>query len=103
MNTSCPTLTVSLSRAKADFLKLVQQANAGQVITITKHGLAFAQLVTARKAPGRRIGAMKGKLIIPDDFDEPLSDSLLQAFEKKHLPAASLKTTTAQSTTHSPH
>lgn len=83
MNATCSTLTVSLSQAKADFLKLAHQASTGQVITIIRNGVAFVQLLAVRKAPQRRIGAMKGKLIIPDDFDTPLPDSLLREFEKK--------------------
>ena len=58
-------------------------------------------------SPGQRIGAMKGKLIIPDDFDAPLSDDVLATFERKrHMAAGSgspVKTTTAKSTRHSPH
>lgn len=30
---------------------------------------------------GHRIGAMKGKLVLPADFDAPLPDDLLNAFE----------------------
>ncbi len=54
---------------------------------------------------GQRIGAMKGKLFIPDDFDAPLPDDVLATFERKnHMAAGSgypVKTTTAKSTRHS--
>lgn len=55
------------------------------MITIAKHGRAMAQLVPVGKTKGRRIGAMKGKLIIPVDFDAPLPDDLLDAFEVNPL------------------
>ncbi|KAB0501076.1 DUF2281 domain-containing protein [Pseudomonas lini] len=38
--------------------------------------------VTLKKTRVQRIGAMKGKLTLPDDLDAPLSDGLLDTFEK---------------------
>ncbi|AKS10093.1 antitoxin [Pseudomonas trivialis] len=74
-------IIVPLGEAKNNLSKLVDQAAAGKVITIAKHGRAMAQLVPVGKAKGRRIGAMKGKFVIPEDFDAPLPDDLLDAFE----------------------
>ena len=77
-------MTVPLGEAKNTLSKLVDEAAAGNIITISKHGRAMAQLVPVGKSKGRRIGAMKGKLVIPDDFDAPLSDDLLDAFQGSH-------------------
>ncbi|MGE7960028.1 type II toxin-antitoxin system Phd/YefM family antitoxin [Pseudomonas sp. NPDC089530] len=74
-------ITVPLAEAKNNLSKLVDEAAAGQVITIAKHGRALARLVPVGKPSGQRIGAMKGKLVLPDDFDAPLPDDLLDAFE----------------------
>lgn len=74
-------ITVPLGEAKNNLSKLVDEAAAGKVITIAKHGRAMAQLVPVGKSKGRRLGAMKGKLVIPDGFDAPLPDDLLDAFE----------------------
>ena len=74
-------ITVPLGEAKNNLSKLVDEAAAGNVITIAKHGRAMAQLVPVGKSKGRRIGAMKGKLVIPDGFDAPLPDDLLEAFQ----------------------
>lgn len=74
-------ITVPLGEAKNNLSKLVDEAANGIVITIAKHGRAMAQLVPVGKSKGRRIGAMKGKLVIPEDFDAPLPDDLLAAFE----------------------
>jgi prevent-host-death family protein len=74
-------ITVPLGEAKNNLSKLVDEAAAGNIITIAKHGRAMAQLVPVGKSKGRRIGAMKGKLVIPQDFDAPLSDGVLDAFE----------------------
>lgn len=74
-------ITVPLAEAKNNLSKLVDEAAAGHVITIAKHGRALARLVPVGKPAGKRIGAMKGRLNIPDDFDAPLPDEILDTFE----------------------
>ncbi len=74
-------IIVPLAEAKNNLSKLVDDAAAGQVITIAKHGRAMARLVPVGKPSAQRIGAMKGKLLSPDDFDSPLPDDMLDAFE----------------------
>jgi prevent-host-death family protein len=74
-------IVVPLAEAKNNLSKLVDEAAAGQVITIAKHGRALARLVPVGKPCGQRIGAMKGKLVVPQDFDAPLPDEMLDAFE----------------------
>lgn len=74
-------ITVPLGEAKHNLSKLVDEAAAGKIITISKHGCAMAQLVPLGKPKGPRIGAMKGMFVVPDDFDAPLPDDLLDAFE----------------------
>ncbi|WP_231981991.1 type II toxin-antitoxin system Phd/YefM family antitoxin [Pseudomonas poae] len=76
-------VTVPLGEAKNNLSKLVDEAAAGNIITIAKHGRAMAQLVPMTKPKGKRVGAMKGKLVIPDDFDAPLPDDLLDSFQGK--------------------
>ncbi|WP_223490199.1 type II toxin-antitoxin system Phd/YefM family antitoxin [Pseudomonas sp. A-RE-19] len=71
----------SVGRSKKNLSKLVDDAAAGQIITIAKHGRALARLVPAGKPCGQRIGAMKGKLVLPEDYDASLPDDLLNAFE----------------------
>lgn len=46
----------------------------------------FDALAAGRRFPVEepcdpRIGAMKGKLVIPDDFDVPLPDDMINSFE----------------------
>lgn len=77
-------ITVPLAEAKNNLSKLVDDAAAGQVITIAKHGRALARLVPLGKPAGKRIGAMKGRLVVSDDFDAPLPDEILDDFEGNH-------------------
>jgi len=79
-----PMIIVPLAEAKNNLSKLVDEAAAGKIITIAKHGRALASLVPVGKTGGRRIGAMKGKLVLPQDFDAPLPDEMLDAFEGTH-------------------
>jgi prevent-host-death family protein len=77
-------IIVPLAEAKNNLSKLVDDAAAGQIITIAKHGRALARLVPVGKTSGQRIGAMKGKLVLAEDFDAPLPDDMLDAFEGTH-------------------
>jgi prevent-host-death family protein len=70
-------IIVPLAEAKNNLANLLEAAAAGQVITIAKHGRAMARLVPAGKTSAQRIGAMKGKLVLPEDFDSPLPDDML--------------------------
>ncbi|MBN2992769.1 type II toxin-antitoxin system prevent-host-death family antitoxin [Pseudomonas cedrina subsp. fulgida] len=83
MDATSAELKVPFDLAKENFSKLVRQASAGNIITITQDGRALVRLVAAELQPGRRIGAMKGKLVIPADVGSPLPDDTLEAFERR--------------------
>ena len=74
---------IGMHEAKTTLSQLVQRAAAGETILIGPHGRAEAKLV-AVDAPvkaKRRIGLLKGKLKVPDDFDAELPSEILDAFE----------------------
>ena len=65
-------------------LKLLRKVAEGEDVVITRHGEPVARLVPVQKAATkRRLGALKGKLRIADDFDAPLASELLDLFEGK--------------------
>lgn len=74
--------TVNLYQAKTHLSKLVERAAAGEEIIIAKSGTPRARLVplAVTKEP-RKPGALKGKIWIADDFDDPLPPDILAAFE----------------------
>jgi hypothetical protein len=39
-----------------------------------------------RAGTGRRFGTLHGQFVVPDDFDAPLSDDVLSAFEGNEEP-----------------
>jgi prevent-host-death family protein len=76
--------TVNIHAAKTQLSRLVDQAAAGEEIVIARAGKPVARLVPLAPAPTSRnrvLGILKGKLQAPADFDAPLPDDVLDAFE----------------------
>jgi prevent-host-death family protein len=74
--------SVNIHVAKTQLSKLVDKAAAGNEVIIAKAGKPVARLVPLAPAGRiRTLGALKGKLRVPDDFDAPLPAKLLAAFE----------------------
>ena len=74
--------TVNIHEAKTQFSRLVDAAASGEEIIIAKAGKPTARLVPMeRPKTKRRFGALKGKIRISDDFDAPLPDDVIAAFE----------------------
>lgn len=75
--------TINIHAAKTHLSRLVDEAAAGEVIIIARAGKPVARLMPLAPAPvGRRVlGRLAGRLSVPIDFDDPLPDSVLDAFE----------------------
>lgn len=72
----------NLYEAKTALSKLVERAACGEEIVIAKAGRPLARLVAfERAARPRRPGGWEGRVWIAEDFDAPLPDDLLAAFE----------------------
>ncbi|MBZ9808447.1 MULTISPECIES: type II toxin-antitoxin system Phd/YefM family antitoxin [unclassified Mesorhizobium] len=64
-------MNISIAEAKAKLSELVSRAEAGEEIVLTRHGKIAARLVPPARADLLpRIGALKGKIWIANDFDE---------------------------------
>ena len=75
--------TVTIHEAKTNLSKLIARAEAGEEIIIAKAGKPLARLCPLLQEPRKRVlGRLRGKLIVPDDFDAPLPDEVLELFEK---------------------
>jgi prevent-host-death family protein len=73
---------VNIHQAKTDLSRLVERAEAGEEIVIARAGKPAAKLVPLTKARGRRkLGLLDGKFQIPDDFNAPLPESVIRAFD----------------------
>ena len=58
---------------------LAEVERTGEAVTITNHGRPVAMLVPIQPVP-RRFGQLPN-LVVPDNFDDPLPDSELAAWE----------------------
>ncbi len=77
------TLQINIYEAKTRFSKLINKAIAGEEIIIAKSGKPVAKLVPFQKPLTDRMpGSAKGKIVMADNFDEPLPDEILEAFQK---------------------
>lgn len=74
--------TVNIHEAKTHLSRLLEQVAGGEEVVIAKAGKAIARLVPLEATPKkRRLGLLKGKFNVPDDFDAPLTDEELSQFE----------------------
>jgi prevent-host-death family protein len=76
------TKSVGVHEAKTNLSKLLERVAAGEEITITRRGEEVARLVPAQPATARRFGLDRGRWVVPDEFDAPLPDEVLTAFER---------------------
>ena len=73
---------VNTHEAKTQFSRLLRRVAAGEEITIANRGVPVARLVPiSTHKPKRKLGAYGDTIRIADDFDAPLPDELLDAFE----------------------
>lgn len=73
---------VNIHQAKTGLSKLVERVEAGEEIVIARAGKPAAKLVPLTRVRGRRrLGLLDGKFKIPEDFNAPLPESVLRAFE----------------------
>jgi len=73
--------TLNIHAAKTHFSKLIEEVEDGEEVVIAKAGKPVARLVPMKKTTKRKLGVLAGRLIVPDDFDAPLPDEVLAAFE----------------------
>ena len=74
-------LTVGMHEAKTTLSRLIRKAIAGEEVVITKSGKPVAKLVAVVPEGPRELGRDVGRFSVPDDFNDPLPDDLLDAFE----------------------
>ena len=76
--------TVNIHEAKTHLSKLLEEVSKGREVVIAKSGKPMAKLTgIGQGRPVRKPGFLKGKIRIADDFDAPLPEEILSAFEGK--------------------
>lgn len=71
---------INIHEAKTHLSRLAEEAAVGEEIVIAKAGRPIARLVALSADKPRKLGLLKGKFTIPDDFDAPLPDEVLRDF-----------------------
>jgi prevent-host-death family protein len=75
---------VNTHQAKTQFSRLLRRVVAGEEITIANRGVPVARLVPLPATGAKeRLGVFAGQITIPENFDAPLPEELLAAFEGK--------------------
>ena len=73
--------TINIHAAKTHFSSLVAEVEAGEEIIIAKAGKPVARLMPLQKNDFRRsFGALKGRIHMKDNFDDPLPPEIAKAF-----------------------
>lgn len=74
--------SVNVHEAKTHFSRLLARVERGHEVLISRAGKPVARLVPHQpKLRAPVFGADHGKFVVPDDFDAPLPDEVLAAFE----------------------
>jgi prevent-host-death family protein len=73
--------TVNIHEAKTHLSRLVDRAAAGEEVIIARAGKPVAKLVALTQKPRVVFGTLAGVLRVPDDFDAPLPQAILETFE----------------------
>ena len=73
---------VNIHEAKTHLSRIVDEVAAGAEVIIAKAGKPMARLSPiAAPLRNKRLGLLKGKIKVPDDFNAPLAEDILSQFE----------------------
>ncbi len=74
------TKSVGVHEAKTHLSRLLEDVAAGEEVVITRRGEAVATLGPPPSEAPLQFGMDEGRFVVPEDFDAPLPDELLDAF-----------------------
>ena len=76
-------MKVNIHEAKTHFSRLLAKVGRGEEVIISKAGKPVARLIPIWEKPIKRdAGSAKGRVIMAEDFDTPLPESVLNSFER---------------------
>ena len=73
-------IEVGVHEAKTQLSRLLREVAAGEEVLIKRGGQPVAKIVRVTTPGKRQLGQDEGLFVVPDDFDEPLPDDLLDLF-----------------------
>jgi prevent-host-death family protein len=67
------TNVINVHELKTNYSKYLEQVISGEEVILGKHGKIVAKIVPLSQTKKPRVpGALKGKIWVSDDFDEPM-------------------------------
>ncbi len=72
---------VNVHQAKTELSRLLARVEAGEDVVIARRGQPVARLVACKAPVKRQPDVLKGKIVVPDTFFDPLPEEELAAWE----------------------
>jgi prevent-host-death family protein len=73
---------INIHEAKTHLSRIIDEVAAGAEVIIAKSGKPMARLVPLVETPRpKRLGLLKGKIKVSDDFNAPLDEEIISSFE----------------------
>ncbi len=73
---------INVHEAKTHLSRLLERVRQGEEIIVAKAGKPVAKLLPVGEGAALRVpGSARGKITVAENFDAPLPDELLDAFE----------------------
>ena len=74
-------MMVNIHAAKTQLSRLIEIACSGEEVVIARGSEPVVKLTPVEKVqPKREFGALKGQLMVPDEFFDPLPDDEMEAW-----------------------
>ncbi len=80
--TKSTAITVGVHEAKTRLSELLRLVESGQEVEIARGGEPIARLLPIHPQNTRSLGIDRGVYTVPDDFDAPLPDEVLESFHR---------------------
>ncbi len=74
-------VVVNVHEAKTQLSRLLARVEAGEDVVIARRGEPVARLVGCKPRNKRQADILKGKVVIPESFFDPLPEEELTAWE----------------------
>ncbi|MCE2398791.1 MAG: type II toxin-antitoxin system Phd/YefM family antitoxin [Gemmatimonadetes bacterium] len=74
-------VTVNVHEAKTHLSRLLARVETGEEIVVARRGRPVARLVAYAPRGRRRPDVLKGKVVVPDSFFDPLPAEELRSWE----------------------
>ncbi len=72
---------VNVHQAKTELSRLLARVEAGEDVVIARRGQPVARLVACKAPVKRQPDVLKGQIVVPDTFFDPLPEEELAAWE----------------------